>query len=149
VQAKIRSLAMLPFGAQRELRQPHLACLGVGLLATFLRAGGWGNVFLAGVFTGFLPCGLVYGFLALACSTASLPAGAMTMAAFGMGTVPLMVLTGSGASLVSSASRQRILRLAAWCVVLAGAISLARGIDALAAAARASDPACPLCAAES
>jgi sulfite exporter TauE/SafE len=148
IQAKIRRFATLPFATHRNAAQPHVACVGVGMLGTFLRAGGWRNVFLAGVFTGFLPCGLVYGFLALACSTASLPAGAMTMAVFGAGTMPLMMLAGTSASLFSIASRQRMLRLAAWCVVLAGAISLARGVDALAADAR-GEPACPLCAAES
>ncbi len=81
--------------------------------------------------TGLLPCGLVYGFLALACSTASLPRGAATMAAFGLGTVPLMVLTGTGASLVSMVTRRRLLRFAAWCVVLTGIVSLARGTMAL------------------
>ncbi len=109
---------------------PGPACLASGLLGAFLRSSGWGNVFLAGVFTGFLPCGLVYGFLALACSTASFPAGAATMAAFGLGTVPLMLLVGSGGSLVSLVTRQRLLRAAAWCVVIAGMISLARGVSA-------------------
>jgi sulfite exporter TauE/SafE len=119
-------------------------CLAGGLVGTYLRSPGVGNVFLAGVFTGFLPCGLVYGFLALACSTASLAAGAATMAAFGLGTVPLMVLTGAGTSLVSVVTRVRLLRLAAWCVLLAGVISLARGAVALAAEPSA-PAACPLC----
>jgi sulfite exporter TauE/SafE len=125
------------------------ACLAGGLLGSFLRSPGRGNVFLAGVFTGFLPCGLVYGFLALACSTASFPAGAATMAAFGLGTVPLMVLVGSGGSLVSLATRQRLLRAAAWCVVMVGVISLARGVSAWTADSQAGAPACPLCAEES
>ncbi len=125
------------------------SCLASGLLGSFLRAPGWGNVFLAGVFTGFLPCGLVYGFLALACSTASFPVGAATMAAFGLGTVPLMVLVGSGGSLVSVVTRQRLLRLAAWCVVVAGMISLARGVSAWTADTQSGPPDCPLCADES
>ena len=87
-------------------------CLAGGLVGTFLRAPGWGNVFLAGVFTGFLPCGLVYGFLALAISTASFPLGAATMGAFGLGTVPLMVLTGCGASLFCIAVQRRLTRIA-------------------------------------
>ena len=125
------------------------ACLAGGILGAYLRAPGWGNVFLAGVFTGFLPCGLVYGFLALAGSTASLTSGAATMAVFGMGTVPLMVLAGSGASLLSMVTRQRLLRLAAWCVVLTGVISLARGVMALDRETPAVEPPCPMCSADS
>ncbi|MEX2112896.1 MAG: sulfite exporter TauE/SafE family protein [Pirellulales bacterium] len=128
---------------------PGPSCLATGLLGSFLRAPGWSNVFLAGVFTGFLPCGLVYGFLALACSTASFPLGAATMAAFGLGTVPLMVLVGSGGSLMSVVTRQRLLRVAAWCVVIAGMISLARGVSAWTADTQAGAPDCPLCAQES
>jgi sulfite exporter TauE/SafE len=121
------------------------ACLTGGLIGAFLRAPGWGSIFLAGVFTGFLPCGLVYGFLALACSTASFTAGLATMAAFGLGTVPLLVLTGTGVSLVSIVTRRRLLRAAAWCVVLAGLVSLARGALALTAETAAGPPPCPAC----
>ncbi len=146
VRAAVR--AVLPFSMQSHVgtaAAPGPACLASGLLGTFLRAPGWGNVFLAGVMTGLLPCGLVYGFLALACSTANLWVGAATMAAFGLGTVPLMVLTGTGASLVSIVTRQRLLRFAAWCVVLTGIVSLARGTYALTADGSSPTPACPAC----
>ena len=72
-------------------------CLATSSLAAFLRSPGWGSVFLAGMLTGFLPCGLVYAYLALAASAADFVDGMLTMAAFGLGTVPLMVATGSGA----------------------------------------------------
>jgi sulfite exporter TauE/SafE len=129
-------------GASQAAKHP---CLSSSLLATFLRSPGLGNVFLAGVFTGFLPCGLVYGFLALACSTASFPLGAATMASFGLGTVPLMALVGCGGSLVSVVTRQRLLQLAAWCVVIAGMISLARGVSAWSVETQSAGPTCPLC----
>lgn len=44
-----------------------------------------------GVCWGFLPCGLVYTVLMTAASTASVPTGALTMFAFGAGTLPSMV----------------------------------------------------------
>lgn len=44
-----------------------------------------------GVCWGFLPCGLVYTVLVTAASTASAPAGAVTMLAFGAGTLPAML----------------------------------------------------------
>lgn len=48
-----------------------------------------------GVFNAFLPCHLVYAFAAQAAHVASPGAGALTMLAFGAGTVPLMVALGA------------------------------------------------------
>lgn len=44
-----------------------------------------------GLLWGWLPCGLVYSALGLALSSGSAPAGAISMFAFGMGTVPAML----------------------------------------------------------
>ncbi len=71
------------------------------LFGAFLLAPGLGNAFFAGVFTGFLPCGLVYAFLALASATQNMFAGWLTMLAFGLGTMPIMVLTGLGGGLLT------------------------------------------------
>ena len=102
-------------------------CLGGTFLATFLRTPGWQGVFLAGIFTGLLPCGLVYGFLALAAGTASITQGALLMVVFGLGTGPLMIAAGTGASLISLALRKRLYQAAACCVILTGVISIVRG----------------------
>jgi sulfite exporter TauE/SafE len=102
-------------------------CLTASFFASFLRHPRAHGVFLAGLFTGFLPCGLVYAFLALAASSANLLMGAATMAAFGLGTAPVMIATGWGGSLLRWTWRRRLLQLAAWCVVAAGVISIARG----------------------
>ena len=67
------------------------------------------------------------------------------MTAFGLGTVPLMVVTGSGALLVSLVTRQRLYRLAAWCVVLTGLLSVGRGVSFLDLAGSAGGGSCPLC----
>ena len=71
-------------------------CFGAAWLAAFLRDPRPVGVLLAGVFTGFLPCGLVYGFLALAGATANVLHGGLLMAAFGVGTAPMMTLAGLG-----------------------------------------------------
>ena len=104
-----------------------LPCLGSEFLAGFLKAPGWANVFLAGLFTGLIPCGLVYGFLALAASSGDVLAGLAIMAVFGVGTAPVMMLTGCGATLLSLAARRYAYRIAAWCVVLTGMLAIARG----------------------
>ena len=84
-------------------------CLAGTFVGPFLRSPRSSDVLLAGIFTGFLPCGLVYGFLALASSSASVPQGLLTMALFGAGTGPLMILAGAGGSLLSHVGRRNVL----------------------------------------
>lgn len=50
---------------------------------------------LAGMFWGFLPCGLVYSALALAMARADATLSATSMLAFGLGTLPMLLLTGT------------------------------------------------------
>ncbi|WP_413113534.1 sulfite exporter TauE/SafE family protein [Thaumasiovibrio sp. DFM-14] len=50
-----------------------------------------------GFLWGWLPCGLVYSTLSLAAVSANSFSGAMTMIAFGMGTLPAMLLIGGAA----------------------------------------------------
>ena len=50
----------------------------------------WHALVLGGVW-GLMPCGLLYGALALAASAPSPAVGASTMAAFGLGTLPVML----------------------------------------------------------
>lgn len=121
------------------------SCTTAKLIKTLLTGKGFVSALIAGVFTGFIPCGLVYAFLAYAASTGDVLRGWLTMVVFGMGTVPLMVLAGVGGSVLSLSARTRALKIAAWCVVVTGLISVARGAgyigwfhDAVAAG-------CPFC----
>ena len=116
---------MLRFRKITASKQP---CLGGTFLAGLLTGRHWLDVFLAGLFTGLLPCGLVYAMLTLAGSTGNVGLGMATMVAFGLGTVPIMVATGCGGSLLSLAARRKLFTFAAWCVVVTGVISIGRGI---------------------
>jgi uncharacterized protein len=129
----------------RVANQAGLGCLMGGVVGAFLRDRRWSHVFLAGVFTGLLPCGLVYAYVALAASTSNLFAGMATMAAFGVGTMPMMILAGTGSKLLSLTGRRRLLYIAAWCVVLTGALSMARGIGFLQLPGEPPAAGCPLC----
>lgn len=142
----LRSAGLLP---RRSIPRSTAAfCPGRGVLATFLTAPGWYSPFLAGLLTGFLPCGLVYAYLAMAATSGTVFRGATAMAIFGIGTAPLMILTGAGASLLSLATRRRVLHAAAWCVVLTGALTIQRGIIAAQGVAAGEGAArCPGCAA--
>jgi sulfite exporter TauE/SafE len=125
-----------------------LPCGTTTWLKTFLTSPGWSGPWLAGVFTGFIPCGLVYAFLLKAGSAGSLWLGWLTMVVFGLGTVPLMVLVGYSGRFFSVASRTRLFQMAAWCIVLTGVISVARGAAQLDAPSLAEPAACPFCESE-
>lgn len=62
-----------------------------------------------GLLWGWLPCGLVYGVLLLAATTANVLYGGLVMVAFGLGTMPAMIATGLSASKLSQfMSRNRL-----------------------------------------
>jgi uncharacterized protein len=82
-----------------------------------------------GVFNGFLPCPLVYAFTAEAASTAGPLPGLLTMASFGLGTFPAMLMMGGvGRLLAAPAWRARGVRLAGCFILLLGLITLGRGL---------------------
>jgi hypothetical protein len=81
-----------------------------------------------GVFNGFLPCPLVYAFAAEAVSTGQALAGFLTMASFGLGTFPAMLMMGGAGRVLAPAWRQRGVRLAGSYILLLGLITLGRGI---------------------
>jgi sulfite exporter TauE/SafE len=129
------------------LRPPNFfssnsGCSAAAMFAGLLRQHSWLQVFVAGMANGFLPCGLVYAYLALAISSTSMIGGAGVMALFGAGTIPVMVSIGCGATVLSLNWRRYIFRLAAWCVVLMGIISIARGVGFLPLFGQTG---CPLC----
>jgi len=130
---------------RRSLATHQGPCLGGTFLATFLNSPNFGGYFLAGVFTGFLPCGLVYGVLAFAATTQDVWWGAIAMATFGVGTVPVMVATGGAGSLISLATRRRLFRVAAYCLIATGAISVARGAGFVEIPGWVEPTGCPMC----
>jgi hypothetical protein len=50
--------------------------------------------YLLGVMLGFIPCGLIYGALVLAAATGAAINGGVVMAVFGIGTIPMLFVTG-------------------------------------------------------
>ncbi|MDX2036800.1 MAG: sulfite exporter TauE/SafE family protein [Isosphaeraceae bacterium] len=108
-----------------------VACLAASFARPLLNSGRWDSIFSAGVLNGLMPCGLVYGYLALAGSTGDLLRGSMLMLAFGIGTIPAMILTGLGASLISTTTRRRVFQAAGVCVLVTGIVAIGRGVGAL------------------
>ncbi|MFN2426462.1 MAG: sulfite exporter TauE/SafE family protein [Candidatus Binatia bacterium] len=96
-----------------------------------------------GALWGWLPCGLVYSALAVAAASGSAIDGALTMAAFGLGTLPALLsiglFAGRGASLLRSHTARRA---AGMMVVVFGAWTLAAAASTYATAAASGKPAC-------
>ena len=63
--------------------------------------------YFLGIMLGFLPCGLSYGAFAQALGTGSAAYGTLLVLAFSVGTVPGLVLLGTGASAIFSRFRRQ------------------------------------------
>jgi len=85
-------------------------------------------LFLWGALNGLLPCGLVYAGLAGALASGSALAGALTMAAFGAGTLPAMLATALSGKNVGAATRQKLQRLAPAGAAVVGVLLVFRGL---------------------
>ena len=128
-------------------RKSGVPCVTRTVFSQFFTGGSSVSVFVAGLLTGFLPCGLVYSFLALAASSGSVVKGVLIMLSFGLGTIPVMLITGAGLSGATIGIRRKLIRVAAISVLVTGLMTTARGIT-FAARGNASKAAesCPVCA---
>jgi hypothetical protein len=91
-----------------------------------LPANSAGKRIALGVLWGWLPCGLSTTLLIAAWLQADAAQGALTMAAFGLGTLPVMLpLTWSGARIGRWLQRPRLRALAGTLVLAAGVMTLA------------------------
>lgn len=72
-----------------------------------------------GVLWGWLPCGLVYSALTWSLGSGSPGKGAVTMLAFGMGTLPAMLSIGTFHALFSTLSQSRVTRTSAALLLIA------------------------------
>ncbi len=85
----------------------------------FLPVRGWRQALPLGLLWGWIPCGLVYSVLALTLLTGSATRGAATMLAFGLGTLPNLMLAGLLLVRFRQWVQTRALRLASGALVLA------------------------------
>ena len=81
-----------------------------------------GQALAIGVIWGWLPCGLVYSMLLLALSSGSSFNGGLLMLAFGLGTLPTLLVTGSLARQLTALLRQPLWRQLSALLLLAFAI---------------------------
>jgi len=82
-----------------------------------------------GLLNGLLPCGLVYVAGLAAVTTGGVLAGALYMAVFGAGTLPMMLAIGFSGKLVPPPLRLRLLKAVPAMVCLLGALLILRGMS--------------------
>jgi uncharacterized protein len=87
------------------------------LLGKVLPVKNHGQALVAGALWGWLPCGLVYSVLVSALASGSAGQGALLLLAFGLGTLPNLLLMGWAAESLRSLTRQPWLRRLAGAVV--------------------------------
>jgi sulfite exporter TauE/SafE len=90
---------------------------------------------VAGLAWGWIPCGMVYAALPLALVAGGVWQGALVMLAFGLGTLPNMVLVDVAASRIG-ASGGVLVSARIWLKPLAGVVLVVFGLSGLAHAAR-------------
>lgn len=96
----------------------HLWRLLQPLGKRFLPARTVGQAFPLGVLWGWLPCGLVYSALASALGSGSAGRGALLMLAFGLGTLPNLLLAGIVLARLNEFVRRPLVRLLSGLLVL-------------------------------
>ncbi len=98
--------------------------------ARFLPADTLAKAFALGTLWGWLPCGLVYSVLATALVSGGAASGAGVMLAFGLGTLPNLLLAGMAFKRLREITANRRLRLAAGALVAVfGFAGLARAAN--------------------
>lgn len=97
------------------------------LFSRLVRLGGAESGWYIGLLTPLLPCGLLYSMLVRSLSASSPWEGAAIMAAFALGIVPALLLTGLLGGFLPARVRAAGNLVAAALVVLLGLVLLARG----------------------
>lgn len=78
-----------------------------------------GRMFAAGALWGWLPCAMVYSVLVTSMLSGSMVAGALTMLAFGLGTLPMLLALGLAGARLRGWLRLPAVRIACGALVLA------------------------------
>lgn len=105
------SVVLVPLVVQRQVRlQPivHLQNRLQNFIASYIQKKQLYVFFLIGMANGLLPCGMVYFAITGAMAAGSIQGGVVFMAAFGLGTLPLMMLLSYFGFVLSIATRNTL-----------------------------------------
>jgi uncharacterized protein len=91
----------------------------------------WWTPLLLGILWGLIPCGFLYTAQLKAAETLNLWHGGVTMLAFGLGTLPMMLGVGVFTSMVSTDRRSQMFRMGGWVTLIIGILTLLRTGDTM------------------
>lgn len=89
----------------------------------------FGSLFLLGSLNGLLPCGLVYVAAAAAAATGSLQMGVLSMAMFGLGTLPVMLGLGLAGRKLQGFFNFKLQNLVPISLAVLGVLLILRGME--------------------
>jgi sulfite exporter TauE/SafE len=89
---------------------------------SFLPVSGQGHALGLGLVWGWLPCGMVYAALVFALASGDPVRGASIMLAFGLGTLPTLMLTGTAARWFGNLARNSGVRRGAGAIIILFAV---------------------------
>lgn len=98
-------------------------------LGKFIRRKNYSSLYITGLLNGLLPCGAVYAALTGSMAMGSVPGGAIFMAFFGLGTIPLMFASVVAGNVVSLQTRQKILKFLPYLMIVLGILFILRGLN--------------------
>jgi len=99
--------------------------------------------FLIGLLSTFLPCGFLYGFVAVAAASGSPLSGILVMTVFWLGTLPVMLGVGGLTKVIASPLRRWVPQFTSLLLVAAGLFALSTHSRLLVAPAHEAAPHCP------
>ena len=126
-------MVLFGIGALLRARGVHLGCWKLpesirGLFTRGLRAAGDRppvvRAALIGLLTGLLPCGWLYAFVVTAAGTGHPLHGAAVMAAFWLGTVPVLLTMGIGLQGLSQRFRRHVPTATALGLIVVGVVAV-------------------------
>jgi len=85
--------------------------------------------FIIGLLTGLMPCGPLQAMQLYALSTGDWLTGALSMAVYVLGTIPVLFSFGSFVSLLTGSRIKQLLKISGVIVILLGLFTLSRGLD--------------------
>ncbi|MFM7471476.1 MAG: sulfite exporter TauE/SafE family protein [Nodosilinea sp.] len=119
------------FPLLHPLVQPRLGQKLNQLMGNFSDRPQWWTPLPLGLVWGLVPCGFLYTAQIKAAETTQFGTGALTMLAFGLGTMPMMVGIGLSTSWLSRDRRSQLFYLGGWLTLLIGGLTLIRTGDPL------------------
>lgn len=126
---------ILSVALPKVIQLPALSSIGIGLsqkvrifMGRFLRTKSVAGIFSIGLTNGLLPCGLVYLGLAGSVDMASFKNGALFMAFFGLGTIPMMTGIHLFGYNLKGSFKNKLTKLIPYFIVLMGLVFILRGL---------------------